>query len=90
MTELKDLGGTGPLANFPMKAYVLDGAEFPRARRTQGSLTKKRFEALLMKAAQPLPKKKPVPRDSRTLEPRPSDGCSETRTNQDNLEGKRD
>jgi len=53
----------------------------------QPPLTKKRFEALLTKAAQPL---KPDSKVKETLAVRPSDGCTETHTNQDKTEDKED
>lgn len=55
----------------------------------QPPLTEKRFEALLTKASQPISEEsKPVPKGKRTSESRPSDGCSDTHTNQDKIEGK--
>ena len=48
-------------------------------------LTKKRFEALLKKAAQPLPLDL---KETGKSESHPSDGCSGKRKCQDNPEGK--
>ena len=42
----------------------------------QQPLTKRRFENLLRKAAQPLPKKESAPKGTGTSAARPSDGCS--------------
>ena len=53
----------------------------------QPKLTKKRFETLLRKAAQPLI---PDSKGKRTSVARPSDGCIEKRKNQDRIAGKED
>ena len=53
-------------------------------------LTKKRFEALLTKAAQPLPKTISAPEGRETEGVHPSDGCSETDKNQGKTEGGED
>ncbi len=49
------------------------------------NLTKKRFESLLKKAAQP---RKSVPKETETKESRLSDGCSGKCKSQDTTEGK--
>jgi hypothetical protein len=51
-------------------------------------LTKRAFERLLKKAAQPLPKKKSVPKEIKTEDNRPSDDCSGKYKNQGKTEGK--
>ena len=52
-------------------------------------LTKKRFEALLTKAAQPVSEwNKPAPKQIETRVARPSDGCIGKRKRQDKTEGK--
>jgi len=48
-------------------------------------LSKKQFEALLKKAAQP--KKQPDSKEIGTSVAHPSDGCTEKRKNQDKTEG---
>lgn len=53
-------------------------------------LTKKAFENLLRKAAQPLPDKKSVLGETETSGSHPSDGCSGTGTNQGKTEGAED
>ena len=58
--------------------------------KPQSPLTKKRFEALLTKAAQPLPKKESVLKETETSVVPRGDGYTETRKNQDNPEGKKD
>ena len=56
--------------------------------KPQPPLTKKRFERLLNKAAQPVSEWTPDQEGSETLESRPSDGCNETHKSQDKTEGK--
>ena len=46
-------------------------------------ITKKAFESLLKKAAQPLPKRKHAPEETRTEASHPSDGCSGKGKSQD-------
>lgn len=53
-------------------------------------LTKKRFEGLLTKAAQPLLGKKSAPKETETEVVRPSDDCSDRCMSQDKTEGKED
>ena len=57
-------------------------------RKLSPNLTKKRFERLLKKAAQP--KKESAPKVTETSVAHPSDGCSGTHRSQDSLEGKED
>ena len=56
--------------------------------KPQPPLTKKRFERLLNKAAQPVSGWTPDQEGSETSVAHPSDGCNETRKNQDKTEGK--
>lgn len=51
-------------------------------------LTKKRFEALLTKAAQPISEWQHAQEDKETKAAHPSDGYSGKRKNQDKTEGK--
>lgn len=51
-------------------------------------LTKKRFEALLMKAAQTLPEKRLVPKEIGTSNHHSLDDCSDKCKNQDKIGGK--
>jgi hypothetical protein len=51
-------------------------------------LTKKRFEALLGKAAKPVSEWQHEQAGKEITDNRPSDGCIETGKNQDNPEGK--
>lgn len=64
----------------------------PKQRTSQvimkQSLTKKRFEELLKKAAQPLSTQEPSPEEKRTSTAHPSDGCTDTHRNQGKIEGK--
>ena len=53
-------------------------------------LTKKRFEALLNKMAQPLPKKQSDSKETGTLTAHPSDDYSGKCKSQDKSEGKED
>ena len=52
------------------------------------TLTKKRFEALLKKAAQPVSERKQGQAEKGTSAARPSDGCSGKRRNRGKTEGK--
>lgn len=54
------------------------------------SLTRKRFESLLKKAAQPLPKKECVLKETETAESHPSDGYSGKCKSPDKIEDKED
>ena len=58
-----------------------------RVKLDDKPLTKKRFEALLKKAAQPL---KQDSKETEKSESRPSDGCNGKRKYQDNPEDKED
>lgn len=64
----------------------------PRQRTKQiimkQPLTKKQFEQLLRKSAQPLPKQESAPKGKQTLEPHPSDGYSDKRKSQGKTEDK--
>jgi hypothetical protein len=53
-------------------------------------LTKRRFERLLRKAAQPVSEWQHGQEVKETSGTHPSDGCNETRKNQDKTEGKED
>lgn len=56
----------------------------------QPPLTKSRFERLLTKASQPVSEWQHGQEGSETSNNHPSDGCSETHTNQDKTEDKED
>ena len=56
--------------------------------KPQPPLTKKRFEGLLTKAAQPVSGWESEKEVSETSGNHPSDGCNETRKNQGKTEGK--
>jgi len=58
-------------------------------RKHQLPLTKKKFESLLTKAAQPVSSWKRSQEETRTSASRPSDGCSDKHTSQDKTEGKK-
>jgi len=66
--------------------YGTGGNIMPKSK-SQPPLTKKRFEGLLRKSAQPL---KPDSKETGTSESHPSDGCNGKRKNQDKTEGKED
>ena len=56
--------------------------------KQQKPLTKKAFERLLRKAAQPLSRKKSVPKETKTEGSHPSDDYSGKGKNQGKIEGK--
>ena len=58
----------------------------PNENSKKHQLTKKRFERILRKAAQPLPAKESAPKETETAASRPSGGYSGRCRNQDKTE----
>ena len=68
----------------------ISGGDNMSKSEPQPPLTKKKFEQLLTKAAQPISEWQHAQEEPGTSVAHPSDGCSETRKNQDRTEDKED